>query len=468
MSKQFINRDEELTILNERLKSKKGEFFIIYGRRRVGKTELLLQFLRSSNGLYLLARQESSLANLKRFSFILSECFNDEFLTKNPLTNFDAFFEYLYSRTKKSKKKLVVVVDEFPYLVKAEPSLPSIIQDFWDNRLKNSNIFLILCGSSISMMENLLGYKSPLYGRRTGQLKIEPLKFFDAVKFFKKYDIEKKIVAYSILGGTPAYLEVFSDEFNIQENIFKNFLRKGSFLYQDALFILREELTEPRFYFSILKSIAFGNTKIGDIINDTGLERGIVGKYLSVLIDLGFVRREIPITEGKKSRKGLYKISDNFFKFWFRFIYPNLEYIETRQTDKLLRKIKNQLNAHVGETFEEISKEFLMELNKTNKLPLNFTKIGKWWYKDKEIDIVALDEEKKRITFFEVKWSKINYREAVSLLKELKETSQFVPWLNEERDECFGLIAKRIEDKKKLKKQGYFAFDLEDLKNFNF
>jgi hypothetical protein len=217
-----------------------------------------------------------------------------------------------------------------------------------------------------------------------------------------------------------------------------------------------------------LKSIAFGNTKIGDIINDTGLERGIVGKYLSVLIDLGFVRREIPITEGKKSRKGLYKISDNFFKFWFRFIYPNLEYIETRQTDKLLRKIKNQLNAHVGETFEEISKEFLMELNKTNKLPLNFTKIGKWWYKDKEIDIVALDEEKKRITFFEVKWSKINYREAVSLLKELKETSQFVPWLNEERDECFGLIAKRIEDKKKLKKQGYFAFDLEDLKNFNF
>lgn len=452
----LINRNDELKALEDRWESSKAEFMVIYGRRRVGKTALIDHFIKSRHGIRLLGRTESEKSQLVRFSNNLSEFFNDNYIKLNPFQNWDAFFSYLAEKTK--DKKCVIAIDEFPYLIDSNKSIPSVLQDYWDRQLKNSKIFLILCGSSISMMvEKVLGHKSPLYGRRTGQIKLGPMNFVNSCKFFHNFDTKELIYAYSILGGTPGYLMEFEDKQNIFHNIQDKFLRKDRFLFQDAEFMLKEELKEPKFYFSILRAIALGKTKIGSIMNETGLEKGIVGKYLSVLIDLDMVKREVPITEKHlhKSRKGIYLLKDNFYRFWFNFIFPYIEKIEMKRSDFIIEnKIKPDINRYTSYAFEEICKEWLWKLE-----IFNYEKVGKWWHKDNEIDIIALNEKEKKILFAECKWrDNIN---AEKVLGKLKEKSKLVNWNNNKRKEYFALFAKSF--KKKIKQKNLFLFDLEDL-----
>ncbi|NJE10471.1 ATP-binding protein [Thermococcus sp. MAR1] len=456
----FINRKTELSMLRERLGRGKAEFIVVYGRRRVGKTALLLEFLRQNGGVYLLARETSEAENLRRFSQRIAEHFNDGFLAKNPFQSWDAFFEYL---SQKSKERLIVIIDEFPYLVKANPALPSIIQEYWDLKLSKSLIYLIICGSSVSMMERLLGYKSPLYGRRTAQLKVNPLGFFEARAFLPGYPIEDFVRAYGILGGTPAYLLEFDDSKSIEENL-KSYFRPDSFLYGDARFVLMEELDEPRNYFAIMESLARGKTTLGEIMNGTGLERGTVGKYLSVLMDLGFVRREVPVTASRKSRKGRYYIADPYFAFWFRYVHTNEDLVETGQGDLLAELVMDDLNEYLGWVFEEVARQFLIELNKTGKLPFRFTKIGRWWRKGEEIDLVALNEREKQALFVETKWKDLSKREAMGVLKDLKRKAGLVEL--EGWEHYYGLVARGVEGKEGLREDGFVIWDLKDFERF--
>lgn len=457
----FINRRAELGLLEERLRKGKAEFTVVYGRRRVGKTALLLEFLRRNSGIYLLARETSEAENLKRFSQRIAEHFNDEFLAKNPFQSWDAFFEYLHQR---SSERLIAVIDEFPYLVKANPALPSILQGYWDLKLSKGKIFLVICGSSVSMMEKLLGYKSPIYGRRTAQLKVSPLGFFEARAFLPGYPLEEFVKAYGILGGTPAYLLEFDDSMGIEENL-KAYFRPDSFLYGDARFVLMEELDEPRNYFAVMEAIARGKTTLGEIMNGTGLERGTVAKYLSILTDLGFVRREVPVTASRKSRKGRYYIADPYFAFWFRYVHPNVDLIETGQGDFLVELVMEDLNEYLGWVFEEIGREFLIRLNKKGKLPFRFTKIGRWWHKGEEIDLLALDDRGRKALFVEVKWKELGEREARGILKDLERKAELVGL--EGWEKSYGLIAKRVEGKEALKKETWLVWDLEELEAHN-
>ncbi|PKP57385.1 MAG: hypothetical protein CVT89_04580 [Candidatus Altiarchaeales archaeon HGW-Altiarchaeales-2] len=281
------------------------------------------------------------------------------------------------------------------------------------------------------------------------------------MKFFPHYDIKEKIQAYTILGGTAAYLSQFSDSICIKENIKCKILRKDNFLFMDPVFILREELDEPRYYFSILKSIANGNTKLGNIVNDVGLPKGIVGKYLSVLIDLHIIEREVPVTEfhPQKTRKGLYKIKDNFFRFWFGSVYPYLESIEQGNMDFVLDKAVNFIERVIPFTYEDICREFLVEINQKNTLPFLFFRAGRWWDGGNEIDIVALNEETKEILFCECKWTE--KKVGLKILNELKEKAKLVQWHNQDRKEYFALFSKSgfeadLKDKVLL-------FDLNDL-----
>jgi len=451
----FINRKAEMSLLEKRFKGNKAEFIVVYGRRRVGKTALLLEFLRRSGGIYLLARETSEAENLRRFSQRLAEHFNDDFLRKNPLQSWDAFFEYLHQ---KSGERLAVVIDEFPYLVKANPALPSILQEYWDLKLSESGIFLVICGSSVSMMERLLGYKSPIYGRRTAQLRVSPLGFFEARGFLPRYSLEDFVRAYGILGGTPAYLLEFDDSKNIEENL-KNYFRPDSFLYGDARFVLMEELEEPRNYFAIMEAIANGRTTLGEIMNGTGLERGTVAKYLSVLMDLGFVRREVPVTASGKSRKGRYYINDPYFAFWFRYVHPNVDLIETGQGDVLAQMVMEDLNEYLGFVFEEIARQFLIELNKAGRLPFRFTRIGRWW-RGEEIDLVALNERERKALFVEVKWKNLSEREARGILRDLERKGELVGLDGWEKS--YGLIARRVEGKEELRAERYHVWDLSE------
>ncbi len=448
----FIGRERELSLLEGRLKSEKAEFVVIYGRRRIGKSELIEQFIQN-NGIRLLAREESKTFQLRIFTQKLADFFNDPVLKKTEFTGWDGFFEYLLS---KSDERMVLAIDEFPYLVKEDPSLPSIIQDYWDNKFKNTNIFLILCGSSINMMETMvMGYKSPLYGRRTGQLLLKHIRFIHVLNYIK--DFKKAVEFYSVFGGTPAYIMEIDLQKDVFENIGDKILREDSFLYRDVEFVLRQELTEPRYYFSILLSIAKGNHKIGLIANDTGLSISIVNKYLSVLNDLQLVYRRVPVTESHKSRKGLHILADNLFDFWFRFVYPNMEEIERGNGARVVESIKPEFNRYVGKHFEDIAQELLEVLNDRDLLPLQFTRIGKWWHKEQEIDVVAFNDKTREIMFCECKWS--DNVDSYEIIRNLKEKAALVPFSGE--NEYYVVFARSF--KIKIQEDNVILFDLKDM-----
>ncbi len=417
---KFKNRHKELALLNELYKNNKSKLIILYGRRRVGKTELLKEFLKKHNGLYLLARQESEKEQLEKFSRQIAEFFNDNVLKINPFSSWDSLFTYI-----SEKPRIPIIFDEFPYLVQSSKKLPSILQDYWDNKFSKNNSFFILCGSSIMMMESLLGHKSPLYGRRTEQILLEPLKFSDASLFFSdKMTPKEKIIYYSILGGIPAYLLEFDYNKSLKENLNENLLKKNKFLYEDVIFVIKEELKEPRNYFSILDSISKGNTKIGNIVNDTGLEKSFVNKYLSVLLKLQIIERRVPITEKsiRKSRKGLYFLKDNFFKFWFRFVFENQEYIEQDRQELLIEnKILPELNTFVGRIFEDI---ILSEIIKKEKYKKYL--FGRWWSNELESELIGIDKKNKEIIIGEVKFSKLTIRDIVNIEKSLKDKAKFI------------------------------------------
>src|SRR3989344_6645249 len=416
--KTFKNRIKELAFLNELYERNIAKLIVLYGRRRVGKTELLKEFLKKHKGLYILARQESEAEQLKKVSSQVAEYYNDEVLKSSPFSNWDALFIYL-----SEKPRIPIVIDEFPYIVQSSKKITGILQDHWDNKFSKKGSFIVLCGSSINMMEKLLGQKSPIYGRRTEQILLEPLKFNDACLFFpESMNFKDKVLYYSVLGGMPAYLLEFDFKKSLRDNIIENTAKKSKFLYSDVLFTLREELKEPRNYFSILFSIAKGNSRSGQIVNDTGLDKSFVTKYLSVLIDLQLIERRVPITEknSARSRNGIYLLKDNFFKFWFKFIFENQEYVEQEKQEKLVdEKILPELNSFAGRIFEEVA---LSEMIRSGKYK-NYI-FGRWWDKNLEADIVGIDRLNKRLLVGEVKFKKLTKIEIHEIKSGLKEKAQ--------------------------------------------
>ena len=320
MLDKFINRFEELNALENKYKSDKAEFVVLYGRRRVGKTELIRHFCRDKPHIYLLATESSEAEQLREFSLKIGRHFDEDLLLKNPFSRWEDLFDYL---SDKAKERLILVIDEVPYLTKSNKALPSLLQKAWDENLRDTRIFLILCGSSIGMMERaVLGYKSPLYGRRTSSIELNPMLFKGVVEFFPNNSLKEHVELYSVLGGMPAYLQQFSEDKNLLDNIRENILAKGSFLYEEIEFILKEELREPRTYFTVLLNLALGKTKVNDIATAMNMDRNKISRYLSTLQNLRIIDRQVPITEKLpyKSRKGIYTLNDKFFEFWFRYI----------------------------------------------------------------------------------------------------------------------------------------------------
>jgi len=433
----FIDRKRELSALDERYRKGEAEFIILYGRRRIGKSGLIDRFLGSAHGIRLLAREESKHLQLKKFSYELGDFFSDDFLKTTSFSDWDSFFTYLSG---KAKDRVVIAIDEFPYLVKEDPSLPSVIQDHWDTRLSRSQVFLILSGSSISMMEEMtMEHTSPLYGRRTGQILLHGLRFSDFLDYIG--DFIRAVELYAVFGGTPAYVMAIDRDQDVFHSIQNKILSFDAVLSKDVEFVLRMELNEPRYYFSILLSIAKGNNRIGLIMNDTGLAKGIITKYLSTLIDLQLVVRRVPVTETKKSRKGLYFLSDNLFDFWFRFVYPSIEQIERGEGNFVLEStVRPQFPQYTGKHFESMVEDLFYEFNQSGLLPFRFDTVGNWWDKGNEIDLVALNKPDHAILFCECKWQDAVNGEQI--LSQLKDKSAGVPWNNEDRREYFCIVAR--------------------------
>ncbi len=436
---KFINREDELSSLQRIYHSDGFQFVPIYGRRRIGKTRLIQEFIQDRAAIYFLADSVSETEQLKNLGRIVGEYFNDMVLVDAGFKDWYQFFRYI---REKHKKRLILVIDEFPYLVNSNRAISSIFQKGIDEYLKGTNIFLILMGSSIGMMEKeVLFYKAPLYGRRTASLEVKEMTFGALKGFFPGKDFEDLVKIYSVVGTVPAYIEKINPKLDIFGNIKELILDKVTFLYNEVEYILREELREPRNYFVILKAIAQGKRKLSEIINETGFEKSLVSRYIDILRGLRFIEKDIPVTEKypERSKQGIYSLHDNFFTFWFKYVFPNKSRLEIGREDYVLKLIKDSFEHHISMIYEDICidqcKSLMMEG------VIQFSLIGRWWSKKGEIDIVALDEETKTAYFGECKWS--NKKVGDDIYKSLTRKSELVDWHRGRRRDKFILFSKK-------------------------
>ena len=445
LSMKFINRKEEMCLLRNAVG--KNPLIFVYGRRRVGKTRLLWETFKDMRLLYLLCREEELSETLKRLRGKLMEVFGDSEIHARYIKSFDDFFDYI------SDKECVVIFDEFPVLVKKHPAILGVLQEYLDMKRKAKNT-VILCGSSISFMEEIQGYSSPIYGRRSSSLKVKPLQFEDLSDFFPEYSKEELVKIYACFDGIPEYLLRINPENSPEENIIENFFRKG-YMYEEAEYLLRYELRDLATYNTILEAIGERGRKFNEIHTITGIDKSKLPKYLSVLQNLGIVSREKPLTAKRKARNYIYRISDNYFRFYYTFIYPYKESIEMDMSYVAIEHFKKHFNTYLGHIFEDIVKQILLKLNKSERLPFKFELIGKWWNRSYEIDLITVNETQKKVIFWEVKWANISYRDAERIYKSLKERAQFVKeYKNYEK--YYGIFARKIS----VVPENVVAFDL--------
>ena len=404
----FLGREKEILVL-EKEYARDGGFVVIYGRRRIGKTTLIKQFIKSKTAFYFLATKEVESQSMKRFAGVIARTTGNSVMQKAAFSDWLDLFQAVADY--KPNEKKVLVIDEFPYLVKVNDSFPSILQNAWDEILKDSNVMLILCGSLISMMKkHALSYESPLYGRRTAQIRIAPLPF-TTVYENQKLSFEEAAEQYSITGGVPKYMEFFSDGQPLYEQIKENVLSKNSFLYEEPNFLLTDEVQVPTNYFSIIKVIADGNHKLGTIAGILGLETSALTPYLKTLSELGFIEKQVPVTEknAEKTRKGLYFISDNFLRFWFRYVYPYKGELEIDNMQISLDELdKDFKEKFVAFAYKDICKEIFARLCSDKAIDFTPSKIGSYWLNDKsgntQIDVMAVDTVNKRLFAGECKY----------------------------------------------------------------
>jgi len=438
--KKFVNRDKELKFLESEYKKGESSLVVVYGRRRVGKTSLINEFCKDKRSLYFLATEEGDRQNLLSFQTLVADFTNNELLQQATFDNWNAVFSILSEYT---TDKIVITIDEFQYLGKSNVAFPSIFQKVWDTILRDKNVMVILCGSYLSMMESqTLDYNSPLYGRRTGQIKLKPIGFKDYHEFFAETLSHKELIdLYAVTGGVPKYIEVFNQGENVFQSISDNILNKSSFLYDETNFLLHREVKEVGTYFSIIRTIAEGNRKLAQIAGKLSVAQSSLSKYLSTLIKLDILEREVPITEvnPQKSKKGLYKVKDNYILFWFLFIYPNLNFIESDNSGIVANKIAaNFYDRHAAFVYEDICIQKMWELSSANCFAFHFDKVGRWWDKSNEIDVVAIDSESGNMIFGECKY--IKGRVGLNILQKLEEKAKQVKY-SKRGVACFVLFA---------------------------
>lgn len=421
-NRPFIDRENELAFLEEKWAEAGPQLIILWGKRRVGKTELIKQFIKDKPHIYFLGESTSDQEQLRKFSLALARFFKEPLLETRGFAGWEEAFHYL----QKKNERCVLAVDEFPYLIISNPATPGLFQKGWDEHLVKGPVFLILLGSSIAMMENeVMGHRSPLYGRRTGQWRVDPMPFDRAGLFRKGKAFEDRLSHYAVAGGVPAYWLQFSQGSGFWQNLKDRVLKKGQPLYDEAEFILREELREPRYYFALLQAIAMGKRKLSEIVNATGIVQPSANKYLGVLADLRVVERELPVTEEKplKSKKGLYRIIDGFFEFWFRYVFPRRGDLEMGRIDEVLQEIRQGWSGHLSFVYEQVAREIL---NACRSAIFPFLVVGRWWDRNDEIDVVALNWDLNAILFGEVKWSERPV--GVDVYEDLRKKAQKVEW----------------------------------------
>lgn len=443
---KFVDREPELEWLEDRWDARAAQLLVVYGKRRVGKTELLKRFIGRKPAIYLLADRRPERDQLKEAATRLGTYFEDVFIGRKGFESWLEAFEYLKAKLSKKGRaghhRLVLVIDEYPYLVENNPATSSLFQKGWDETLRHLPICLILCGSSMAMMESeTLGQRAPLYGRRTGDLLVEPLTFSGVRQFFpKRWSFERCVEAYAMLGGMPGYLSQIDPKANLEENVREEILTPEAFLFREVDFLLREELREPRYYLAILRAIGQGKRKFGEITNETGMQKNVLHKYLHVLEDLRLIVREVPVTEKapQRSKRSRYAIQDPFIMFWFECVYRFVSDLALGETAPALQRCRQILPHLLGRAYERIAREMI---RRGRALPFPLHRVGRWWDHHDEIDIVGINDEANGILFGEVKWRSRPI--GTNILEELKAKAPRVQWGRKGRREVYALFSRR-------------------------
>lgn len=482
----FVGREAELKFLNDKYETMGGQLVVLYGRRRVGKTETLREFCKGKPHVFFSCTQTTDRSQLQKFS---KQILKENIPAGNYITEFADWEKAICAirNLPYGDKKRLLIIDEFPYMCKGNKSIPSILQNLWDAELRNDNVMIVLCGSAMSFIEKeLLAEKNPLYGRATGIYKMKEMGFYDAIKFFPNYSEKDKIIAYSILGGVPHYLKQWNTDLSVAENIKQNILTKGCILYNEVEFLLHQELRETPVYNSIIEAVALGNTTLNNISQKSLVENtSKTSVYLKNLIELGIVEREfsvdLKVKEQANGNRGTYKLTDNFFRFWYTFGFANYSQLEDGDVNGVYEYIiEPELHEFASVTFEDVCREFVREMQKKNMLPFRYFKMGRWTGKttirdksvasgvriaETEIDLLCIDQKGENYMVGECKFKKdpfsyTEYLNTLSKLAPLKEKAQFYYALFSES----GFDERIIEA---AKSDRIFVFDLRQIVNYN-
>jgi AAA+ ATPase superfamily predicted ATPase len=455
---RFIDREVEMAFLDERYASGRFEFLVLYGRRRVGKTELLRQFVSGRPHVYFLADKRGTERNILRLRRDMAEALGKPEVATEEL---DELFQWFVNE---AGERPLIVIDEFPYLVEKDDSVPSVLQLVIDQDLSDTDTMLVLCGSSEGMMERtVLGARSPLYGRRTGHWWVTPLAFVDACGFFPRASIERCIEFHSVLGGVPHYLQRFTDDASVVRNAEREIMSRTGALYEEVDFLLREELREPDIYKAILEAIGSGRARAGEIADASRVPTHDIDKYLKVLARLGVVERLRPVTKGPKSKHTRYKLADPLFRFWFTFCEPYKSDLELGKTSRCKDALAKALPSFVGRAFEPLCRDLI-----ATEFPGRWPELGPWWGATRvggkrvevEIDVVGLNPSGKEILLGECKWSK--GVDAKRMLSDLRSKAYHVNWRRRDRREVFAFFAKSF--KNRPDEPDVLLYDIDDIR----
>jgi hypothetical protein len=444
MDNKFINRKKELVWLEESYQKayQEGQLLIVYGKRRVGKTELIKHFSQDKQSIYFVAEKGTAQDQLRTAKNIFADGLHDDLMRNLDFPSWRDLLQYIGQKLEKVTDPVVLIFDEFPYLAESDGAMSSYFQIGWDEFLKQRKVLMVVMGSSIAMMyKHALVHSAPLYGRRTGQWLLGPFTYAESKAFYPDTPFTNTFPLYGVTGGIPAYAKVFDGTKTLEENIRQYVLPEGSFLSIEPELLLSEEFTDSRSYLSILKAIGLGRTKFSEIIATTGLPATAMPGYLQTLVNLRLVKKEIPVTERipEKSKQGSYSLADSFLRFYFSFIYPNNSLIKGGNVDALFNQHGEVLMQLVAKAYEDTTGQFVVSAMNSGRLP-HFNQLGRWWSRNAEIDLVGLNEEDNSILFVETKWSSQPLR--TDVLDSLVQKARQVEWGSPKRQEHYMLVAK--------------------------
>lgn len=439
----FVDREAELQSLEREYAREGSSFVVVYGRRRVGKTELISRFIRNRRSLYYLATEEPELQNLESFQSVAADFLQNDLLRAARISRWEDVFREIVRACGPTDERAVIVIDEFQYLGRANPAYPSIFQRIWDTMLKDANVMLVLCGSLISLMrDQVLSEESPLYGRRTAQIRMGQIPFSRYREFLLGRSTRELVERYAVTGGVPKYIELFNDEKDVYSAISANALDRSGFLYDEPNFLLQREVPDVGTYFALIRAVAGGAHRPSEISRSFGIRQTSLGKYLKTLIDLDVLERQVPVTESNpdKSKKSLYRIKDNFLLFWFRFVLPNLSYLETGRTAVVEKRIREHfIDGHVAYVYVDVCRERLWDLVDSGELGFVPERVGRWWSGSDEVDVVGLSASEGRAVWGECKFWKDPV--GANVLRALEEKAARVPWERDRRTDAFALFS---------------------------